>query len=287
LGELYEEKFSYYSRHDTKTPFKILQDAFYDFLFEHNYETWFCNIIKRLANRRRVVKEHIMRLHTGETQFSATPTWTWEQRQKLGQKYLFDLAQDILVFYANSDSRISEDEQKLIKKLVSNLELDGYIFQNKKLLIPERDVLEIQEEIGVIQTLFKNLHLPNSELTFHHLKLAEEHYLQEKWDDSISNSRKFLESILREIASHHSKNVKGIDLTKATYERPAQIRDYLENEGLLETKEKEAIAKIYGLLSDTGSHPYMAEKDQARLLRQLSLTCAQFVLIRYQGFLKK
>ncbi len=63
------------------------------------------------------------------------------------------------------------------------------------------------------------------------------------------------------------------------------VRNYLESEGVLETKEKNAIAKIYGLLSKTGGHPYMAASDQARLLRQLSLTLAQFVMLRLQGSL--
>jgi len=39
-------------------------------------------------------------------------------------------------------------------------------------------------------------------------------------------------------------------------------------------------------LSETGAHPYMAESDQARLLRQLSLTLSQFVLLRLEAALK-
>ena len=64
------------------------------------------------------------------------------------------------------------------------------------------------------------------------------------------------------------------------------MRNYLEEEGLLETKEKEAVAKIYGLLSNTGGHPYMASNDQARLLRQLALTLSHFVMLRFDGYLK-
>ena len=56
--------------------------------------------------------------------------------------------------------------------------------------------------------------------------------------------------------------------------------------GLIEKKEREAIDKVYGLLSHTGGHPYMAEGDQARLLRQLSLVLTQFALLRLEGALK-
>jgi len=224
-----------------------------------------------------------MKLHTGETQVYVTSTWSWEQRQKLGQDYLFHLAEDILIYYSQNRP-IKEEEIKNLPRFIGNLELDGYIFKEQRLLIPERDVLEIQEEIGIIQSLYKDLNLPNRDVTFHHLSLAEEHYLENKWDDSISNSRKFLESILREIVSQHYRNVNNNEVPSSIYESPFKVRDYLENEGLLDRKEKEAIAKIYGLLSNTGSHPYIAEKDQARLLRQISLTLSQFVLLRFQGF---
>ena len=37
----------------------------------------------------------------------------------------------------------------------------------------------------------------------------------------------------------------------------------------------------------TGSHPYIAQQDQARLLRQLALVLSQFILLRYQGYLNQ
>ena len=118
----------------------------------------------------------------------------------------------------------------------------------------------------------------------HFLDLSEEHFLEKRWSDSIANSRKFLESVLQEIAASHCNRAYGKPLSKETYEKPALARQYLEDEGLLESKKREAIAKIYGLLSHTGGHPYMADSDQARLLRHLSLTVGQFVLLRYKGF---
>jgi hypothetical protein len=65
------------------------------------------------------------------------------------------------------------------------------------------------------------------------------------------------------------------------------VRDYLERSGLLESKEKEALAKVYGPLSHTGGHPYMAQNDQARLLRHLALTFSQFAMLRLRGKLSK
>jgi len=286
LSRLYEIKFSSYEHFEEELVYSIESEDLYDFLFERNYIAYFCNIFYELDNDPRVIQETIMKLHTGETIAKATPKWTWEERKKLGQEYLFKLTQDLLIYYSENPplSKRKNDEKKELEKLIGCLELDGYVFKDKQLLIPEKDILEIQEEIGVIQSLDSQLSLDNREVTFHHLKLSEEHYLNGKWDDSISNSRKFLESVLREIASQHHITVNHIAIPKVTYETPSSVRDYLNNAHLLENKEKEALAKVYGLLSNTGSHPYMAEKDQARLLRQLSLTFSQFVLLRYQGF---
>jgi hypothetical protein len=236
----------------------------------------------------RGVQDFIMQLHTGETQVAVTQNWSWEKRQQLGQEYLRELAEDILNEWSSeTDSYSREKIESKITNLKKNLELDGYKYSDGRLLTPESDVLDIKEESGVLESLFSSLSLANKPVTVNHLNLSEEHYLASRWSDSISNSRNFLESVLREVAAAHSTRIKNMPLPQNTYEKPVLVRDYLEREGLLETKEKEALAKFYGLLSSTGSHPYMAQSDQARLLRHLALTFSQFVLLRFQGSLPR
>jgi hypothetical protein len=167
------------------------------------------------------------------------------------------------------------------------LELEGYMYRGGVVLVPEEAVLDTQEEQGVLLDLAKSLHLEDLETLRHHVELSAEHYQQGKWDDSISNSRKVLEAVLLQVAVRHSQVTRGADLTPEAIGRPVRIRDYLESAGLLEQKEKEAIAKCYGLLSETGGHPYIAEKDQARLMRHLALTFSQFTLLRLQGALRE
>lgn len=277
-----------------RTRYSVKIDDLYDFLYENNYAAWFCNLAKTTSDSSeehsratRKLKEFILRLHTGETQVNATSQWTWEQRQQLGQRYLEDLAEDILNTWKSEWGKLPEYSKPVkddvVEKLQRYLELDGYIYRDAKLLAPEHDVLNVEKESNILKHLFTSLALINSELVFHHLALSEEHYENGKWDDSISNSRKFLECVLQEIAARHSLFVKKSGLSQNIYEKPVLVREYLENEGLIEKKETEAIAKVYGLLSHTGNHPYMAEKDQARLLRHLALTLSQFVLLRLQG----
>jgi hypothetical protein len=289
ISEIYVKKFkqahtqlysssSYY--------YTINKDDLYDFLFDNDYPAWFCNAGRATYEHAgtRKFKDFIMKIHTGESLAAVTPNWSWEQREELGQKYLRDLAKDILNHFEKiTDIRSKEYMSYDLEELKRNLELDGYKYDNLVLLPSESDVLDVEEETGVLDSLFTSLELDNNETAIHHLKLSEEHYISERWDDSVSNSRKYLECVLQEVAAKHYHLVHGKTLNKRTYERPSAVREYLEKEGLIESKEKEAISSTYSLLSHTGGHPYMAKNDQARLLRHLSLTFSQFVMLRLKG----
>jgi hypothetical protein len=218
-----------------------------------------------------------MRLHTGETVAQATQEWSWEERAKLGQEYLRNLAEDLLA--------TRKHDQKHIEAMLRQLELDGYLLRNGKLLIPESQVMDVEEEVGVLEGLYSRLTLENRETAFHHLSLSEDHFRDGHWEDSISNSRKFLECVLQEVTASHSKVIRTQDLSESTYKSPAKVRAYLEREGMVEKREQKALAAVYGLLSETGGHPYMAQEDQARLLRHLALTLSQFAMLRLEGAL--
>ena len=263
----------------------------YDFLYDHSYPAWFCNIARKTApayHTTRPFQDFILKLHTGEAVVTATPDWTWEQRERLGQQLLRDLAQDLIGHWNGRQRGYSDREiDGILDRLRAGLELDGYQFREGKLLAPESDVLDAREQGGVLQTLYTELNLPDSETVFHHLALSEEHYLAKRWDDSISNSRKFLEAVLEAVAAAFSSQKESATLDASVVGKPVRVREYLERAGLLERKEKEAIASIYGLLSETGGHPYMAGSEQARLLRHLALTLSQFIMLRLRGALSK
>jgi len=262
--------------------YKLKNKELYDFLYERDYDFWFLNATQKLFDHKRNLMEFIMRIHTGETLFPYAKEWTIKQREMLGQRYLKDLAEDIIE-YCKSE-HICSDE---IKKLKSKLELDGYIWKDSKLLFPESDVLDSEEEGGILRNLVDELNLENKDTIFHHLQLSEDHYLNQKWDDSISNSRKFLESILQEVAAKHHMVENNTELSSSIYNSPRDVRDYLKNNELIEEKEKKAISSNYSLLSGTGGHPYIAEQDQARLLRHIALTFCQFVMLRLKGYISQ
>lgn len=234
----------------------------------------------------RELKEWLLRIHTGESFSAATPNWSWEQRQALGQVYLKNLARDFINwFQKNGDGWNIDNYKGVYDEMARRLEIDGYIFEAGELRQVEVEVLDVEAEKGLLESLHEKLGLADREQTFGFLKLAEDHYVAGRWSDCIGNARKFFEAILQQVANRHSLASKNIPIAATALARPVAMREYLESETLLEKKEREAVDKIYGLLSHTGGHPYMAEKDQARLLRQICLTITQFVMLRLEGAL--
>lgn len=295
LGQLYEGRFSSTGIYAGINRYEIHSNRLYDFLYENDHSAWLCNSIKRLIGRRSV-QEFVMQLHTGESLLKATQDWTWDERKKFGQKYLEELSEDILILFEKDlneaktyISHFRDEREREIKSKIADLkgllELDGYEYKNGHLYKSEANVVDIEEVRGVLESLYLELRLDNKETAIHHLSLSEDHYLKKNWDDSISNSRKFLECVAQEAAAKHSLTIKGNSLNARIKGRPVEIRAYLENEKLLDAKEVKALAEIYGLLSHTGGHPYMAASDQARLLRNMALTFSQFILIRLKGCL--
>lgn len=280
IADAYTKKFSYSSYSSGRE--SVYRDTFYDFLYEREYEAWFCNMVKRIF-KIRDLKEWLLQIHTGESFVNATPNWPWDKRQELGQIYLKNLARDFIIWYRAQDDK---SYPKLDDEILRRLEIDGYVFRDNDLYQAEVEVLDVEAETGLLSNLHQALGLTDKQQTFEFLKLADEHYIAGRWSDSIGNARKFFEVILQQVASRYATGVKATTLSAAALEKPVSVREYLEKEELLEKKEREAVDKIYALLSHTGGHPYMAEKDQARLLRQICLTVTQFIMLRLEGALK-
>jgi len=290
LADAYKKVFAreVYSTLARKHVVQLKKDELYDFLYASEYDAWFLQLAKTAHFfSPDVFRDFIMHLHTGDSIAPSTPTWTPEQRSQLGQQLLKKLAEDLLVRYqslADGDPHGYWGDETIIrfKLLVSRLELDGYVLRNGTLQLSEAMVVNAEEESGVLQGLISDLNLNKKSVIKHHLDLSETHYVQGKWDDCISNSRKFLECILQEIAATHCHVTTGQPLEHDKYTKPFEVRKYLEKVGLFDTKETKTLAEVYGLLSNTGSHPYIAAKDQARLMRYLALTTSELrALLRY------
>ncbi len=265
------------------------REALYDFLFVNNFDALFLNRIKNFSIiEDRRLKEFIMQLHTGESVIAISNGLNLQESQFIGQEVLIELAECLIrERLSNPDfEKYDDKDKKAVDFMQKCLELDGYIYSNGVLLVSEEGLIEETEESGVLEKLMISVGLKDITILKHHLDLSVTHYQESNWDDSISNSRKVLEGVLAQVADRFNEYFFGGPLDERELAKPAYIREYLENQGLIEKIEKDTITQIYGLLSHTGAHPYMAERDQARLMRHLALTFSQFILLRLEGVLK-
>jgi hypothetical protein len=248
IGQLYSIKFR-----DAVTLAQLIRyETLYNFLYEREYEAWFLNIAQTWMQRNYSVESGIMKLHTGESIVSATKDSSWEYRRQLGQSLLKRLAEDILPFHGNKAMApiaykpfTTEEQKKMVDSLNESmqrpynlnqtlrkqLEIDGYLYRDGTLHFSESSAIPEQEEQSILELLIKNLPLNDKPVILNHLNLSEEHFLNSKWGDSISNARNFLEAIL-EKAAHciHSKK----NLTSQPPDRPSKVREFLEQEGFID-----------------------------------------------------
>ncbi len=316
-AEFHEFRFAQGIPGQVKTyPFLQVEEL-HDFFSLMNYPSWFCKTVREWPKEYpEVLKIYFTDLYTGE----AIPYKSAESKERQGQQFLHKLAEDMLNLLsgrlsllqqkleaANKEKSQSkgfskffsgfnrsgavkagiDEYEKKLEGLTRALELDGYVYQNHKLIQPESEALDINEDTGVLKSLYLALSLPNKEATFHGLEISEKNYLAGNWEDCAAAAREFFESVLRDVACEHSLRFLGKPLPEDGAQSPGQIRDYLVQERLITLEEKETIAKIDGLLSGVGSQPYIAESDQVRLLRNLALTMSQLILLRFEGYTEK
>jgi hypothetical protein len=261
-----------------------------EFLYTSDYDAWFISQIKKI-NRTATEKfiDFIRGLHTGQPVVSALPDGNdWTKARSIGQTYLVKLCHDVIGRYYNlpeesHSTRVSywaDDTRKDLQLLMRQLEIDGYVYSEKRLYKSSQEPVNVDEEQSIVVKLAQDLALAKSQIIEHHVKLSESGYLEGRWGNSISDSRNFLEAVLQELASKHHLTKHGTPLDDKTYETATLVRKYFEDAGLLDRKETEAIRTTYGILSDTGGHPNLTDQDQARLMRNLALTLSQYVLLR-------
>ncbi len=267
LAMIFENQFTEYGHYGEIS----LSATLYDFFFDRNYEI---SILKEIEGL--ITIEELKRF-IQEVQIRIVP--------ESGQRLLQKMAEDIINLY-RENSQFIDIPKEYIQQLLLQLELDGYVYKKGQLLPIENSVINQHTEQTYLEILIDSLSISDSKLIKHHLNLSGEHFSNGKWGDCISNSRMALEAILQQVADaiHVKKN--GTNLAPNTFSTPRLVRDYFKNENILEDKEVEVIRTCYGLLSNTGSHPNMSEKDQARLMRNLALSLSHYALITYEGFLK-
>ncbi len=268
----------------------LYEKKLYEFVYERDYDVW---VLKTFEKYNSAYCDHLRKfllgLQTGETAIHI-PVDKGPDKRIVCMQLLAKFAKDIITEYETTSEQyghFSRDSEtrKRVSQLKSQLELDGYIYRDRRLLQVESSVIDTQAEQSYLEQLVDMLVLSDPDTIKHHVKLAEDDYAGGRWSNSIGNSRHFLEAILAQVLERVSAKL-GRSLHQNVYKNATTTRDHLVREGLISEDEKETLKQIYGLLSNTGGHAYIAEKDQARLMWNLALTLSQFVLLRYEGFKK-
>jgi hypothetical protein len=265
-------------------------DKVYDFLFEHEFESAFCNAAETACHGgEREFEEFILKLHTGESVTDYKSKIPLEVAEIEGQVQLRKLANALLTEFklgakASAFGRSLESTRHAIRKpavdaLESALELDGYSYKDGRLWHRESAPVDSEKQKGLLSGLARELTLANVDVLEHHLKRADECYEAGQWDDCSSNARKALECVLQEAAAKWSLEIEGIQLPGNTYTSARLVREYLQKRGIITEKEMDAMRANYGLMSDLGSHPNIGKRDEARMLRQIALVLAEYALV--------
>lgn len=257
-------------------------DALRDYLFVKGYEEDFISAATFLPHPD-ALKRFIMALHGGSG-IGSSDLGVYAPVNLDGNAVLLQLAADMLSSPPERTHRI-EWFSEYIRRLQSSLELDGFMLHAGNLVASEDSVLDEEEVKGCLERAIEDLGFAKQPTGLHHLKQAEVDYLADRWDDSISQSRKFHEYVMQEVAATHHAHAHDSPLDPAVYDAPGQVRKYLRDAGLLNHKECAAFGALFSLFSETGSHPYVAEATQARLMWRLALTLSDFMLARLGGYL--
>ena len=268
---------------------KLKRQDLNDFLFLNNFEITFVDDLIASFNQyskidalerfiiRLFIGDGLVEISSDERNQYASP---YELKQR-SQTLLWMLLESIL---QDKDHLYYASVKEYRSRLINSLALDGFVFVNGTLHRQEQPIFDVPEQMGILEQLYSELKLGQNAQAVAALKLSEQHYISGLWSDSISNARKFLECVLQEIVASISLQ-KGELINDKIKANATLIRQHLLEYGIITAKQQEALGKLYGMLSDTGSHPYIADKDEARLSRYLSLSLAEYVMLEFQGYL--
>ena len=280
-------------------------DPVHDYFFERDFDAKFLKVVELAASRgERPFIEFFLGLHTGETVPGAVGL-SADALQAAGQLYLQSIAQEFLKHEeglrlipaaTNDRTRDAITAAQLrvmrakwlppIEALRSALELDGYAFRDGALYFRESSPVPAEKHRDLLVKLAQDLGLGEVSVFTHCLQVSEDRYQSQAWEDCVGNARKAMELAFFQCASLWSRRSAGANLPSDFEKRPVKVREYFKDQGLISEKEHEALSKNYALLSEVGSHPYIAQADQARMLRQIALVLTEFVMVRTSGALK-
>lgn len=241
-----------------------------EFLFEYNVKGFSIEKLCKSYEDKKYLKNNILNMHTGIFYNNEK----YKQFESYGQDDVKSLIIGIL------DREISKERTEM---LINSLKIDGYIYNDKKLYEINTD---IDEKVSLIKLEFKNMSFDNFEEFDRFYNNMNKCFETSMWEDVIHNSRKLYEIVLMESAKKYSSLLQGSLIIKGT-EKPVEIREYLEKNDFFSEDEANIIRYYYKYLSNIGSHPKMALKEQAEFSRVISINTILYIINRLEKYVNK
>lgn len=137
--------------------------------------------------------------------------------------------------------------------------------------------LEINQDKGTVRTFLEKLGF--AELLIQSLDEAERLYRTATTPFDLKNGlghlRSFLEQLHLQACAAAQKKLGG-----PLPSRWGEALKYLSGNGVLTEQEESFAARFYTLMSDTGVHPLIAEREYARLMRNMSIEYGLLLLTK-------
>ena len=249
---------------------KVEANKLRDFLFEFNVSGFAIDQICEDNYTKEHLKEMILNMHTGL--FYSRKEY--RKFEEIGQQDLKNIVIGIL-------SRQLQVES--IPTLENLLRIDGYIYEKEHLYEINTD---INDKFDMIKKMYNSFGFDNIKELDSFYNNMNEHFENSKWEDSINNSRKLYELILKNCAEYYSKNVEK---TNKMFDNvlAVKVREYLEKVDFFSQDEINIIQYFYKYMSNKGSHIKLALEEQADFSRVIAINIILYSLRRLESYNKK
>ena len=167
------------------------------------------------------------------------------------------------------------------------MELDGFKYINGRVTAIESEVIDTEEARNIMEKKIRDNPELDSEVLIKHLRDSEEEYISERWKNSISNARHFMEQLLADVTKAGA-NARGESPPGPGRGEARRVRKYLVDVGFFEESEcNNLICGVYSYLSEEGSHRGLTEKSCARVSRHIILGLGSYLLEKFESWKKK
>lgn len=175
-----------------------------------------------------------------------------------------------------------EEARALTQGLLASLQIDGYELVAGSLVPAAFKGMDIQREDDYLIGLLRKLQPANLETIVHHHDEAEKAFANGVWGSASTETRNFFVAILRGMRERATASGKATSFTSGN---DSDLIKNFETIGLLSEDEKDAVLKIWVLLSYSGPHVGIQEQDRAKLTRLLVLGMTQWLCLKFKDWL--